>query len=234
MDVQEIRELFKRHGLDISRDDVWEVRPGTPVVLHKALERLAVAIDVQWEHPQVLRMERDEAVILVSGYLDERPGEWSIGEALVQPMKDTGRKTAKGKPIYEPEGIGNYAVTPRQASYPYAMAEKRGKDRVILKLAGLHGAYSEEEADDFKQKPEAEEILPPPPPHLSKDVYIKKALERMKDFHSASELLAWAKSEREKVWAQYGIQTHDEDGEAFIQAYRERKSYLEAQPDVDA
>jgi transcription initiation factor IIF auxiliary subunit len=31
------------------------------------------------------------------------------------------------------------------------MAEKRAKDRVILKLVGLHGdVYSEEEADDFK------------------------------------------------------------------------------------
>ena len=32
------------------------------------------------------------------------------------------------------------------------MAEKRAKDRVILKLVGLHGhVYSEEEADDFKK-----------------------------------------------------------------------------------
>jgi hypothetical protein len=31
------------------------------------------------------------------------------------------------------------------------MAEKRAKDRVILKLVGLHGyVYSEDEADDFK------------------------------------------------------------------------------------
>ena len=37
------------------------------------------------------------------------------------------------------------------------MAEKRAKDRVILKLAGIHGdAYSEEEADDFKESEESE------------------------------------------------------------------------------
>ena len=36
--------------------------------------------------------------------------------------------------------------------YPVAMAEKRAKDRVILKLAGLSGhVYSEEEADEFKE-----------------------------------------------------------------------------------
>jgi hypothetical protein len=35
--------------------------------------------------------------------------------------------------------------------YPWAMAEKRAKDRVVLKLVGIHGlVYSEDEADDFK------------------------------------------------------------------------------------
>jgi hypothetical protein len=57
--------------------------------------------------------------------------EWSIGEALI--------------------GV-NYRVSGKQAAYVYAMAEKRAKDRVILKLIELHGyVYSEEEADEFKQ-----------------------------------------------------------------------------------
>jgi len=68
-------------------------------------------------------------VILVVGKHGEK-SEWSIGEAVVN---------------------SNYKVSGKQAAYPYAMAEKRAKDRVILKLIGLHGfAYSEEEADEFK------------------------------------------------------------------------------------
>ena len=56
--------------------------------------------------------------------------EWSMGEALVNV---------------------NYRVSGKQAAYVYAMAEKRGKDRVILKLIELHGlVYSEEEADEFR------------------------------------------------------------------------------------
>src|SRR5688572_31563852 len=40
----------------------------------------------------------------------------------------------------------NYHVTGKQPSYPWAMAEKRAKDRVILKLVGIHGlVYSEDE-----------------------------------------------------------------------------------------
>jgi len=92
-----------------------------------------------FEPPTIIRAERDEAVLLVTGRL---PGakagakqaadriEWSMGEALVNV---------------------NYRVSGKQAAYVYAMAEKRGKDRVILKLIELHGlVYSEEEADEFR------------------------------------------------------------------------------------
>jgi hypothetical protein len=83
----------------------------------------------------VLRAEREEAVILVTGTMKDR-SEWSIGEALVNV---------------------NYRVTGKQAAYVYAMAEKRAKDRVILKLIGLHGmAYSEEEADEFQARAQRE------------------------------------------------------------------------------
>ena len=43
--------------------------------------------------------------------------------------------------------------------YPFAMAEKRAKDRVILKLLGVAGdTYSEEEADAFKDSIESQLI----------------------------------------------------------------------------
>src|SRR4051794_35177671 len=127
MDAKEIRELLKRNGLDISRDDVWEVRPGAPVVKHSSLERLAAAIRVEWGPPQILRAGRDEAVLIATGKIGDGQPEWSIGEACI------------GQ---------NYKVSGKMQPYPYAMAEKRAKDRVILKLAGLHGAYSEFESDN--------------------------------------------------------------------------------------
>ena len=109
--------------------NVWRVQ-GTVVIYHKALERIAAQAQIRFDPPTIVRAERDEAVILVSGRMGERL-EWSIGEALV--------------------GV-NYRVSGKQAAYVYAMAEKRAKDRVILKLIELHGlVYSEEEADEFKQ-----------------------------------------------------------------------------------
>ena len=157
-----IRDLFKQANVSLNRDDVWAVQ-GAPVVRHRALERLAAVIGIEFSSPVILRNEADEAVILATGRKGDK-SEWSIGEARVVLMHDTGRKNDKGRTIYAPPdgAVGNYQITPRQSAYPYAMAEKRAKDRVILKLAGLHGVYSEEESDDFRQRERDEEREPDP------------------------------------------------------------------------
>lgn len=153
MSQDRIREILATYG-ELMEGNVWKVQ-GQTVILHKALERIAAKAMIVFDPPVVLRAERDEAVLLVTGRTyrrTEKEGifdkvEWSIGEALVNV---------------------NYRVSGRQAAYVYAMAEKRAKDRVILKLIELHGyAYSEDEADDFRSgkprltEPEAESDEPP-------------------------------------------------------------------------
>ena len=128
-----LQEILKDIGLT-ERQAVWDCH-GTPVVLHKALEKVAAHYNVVFDQPQIIACDvaAKEAVICVTGHMAEAT-EWSIGEAAPYNNKN---------------------------SYPFAMAEKRAKDRVILKLVGLHGdVYSEEEADDFKAaKPK--EAAPP-------------------------------------------------------------------------
>lgn len=124
-----IAEVLATFGEPVA-GNVWRVQ-GQPVIYHKTLERIAAQAKIRFESPHIIRGERDEAVILVMGYMGER-SEWSIGEALI--------------------GV-NYRVSGKQAAYVWAMAEKRAKDRVILKLIELHGLlYSEEEADEFKDE----------------------------------------------------------------------------------
>jgi hypothetical protein len=133
-----IAEVLARFGEPMA-GNVWRVQ-GTPVIYHKVLERIAAQAKITFDPPSILRAERDEAVILVTGRMGER-AEWSIGEALVDV---------------------NYRVSGKQAAYVWAMAEKRAKDRVILKLIELHGlVYSEEEADEFREaRPAAGEDAP--------------------------------------------------------------------------
>jgi hypothetical protein len=133
-----IADVLARFGEPMA-GNVWRVQ-GTPVIYHKVLERIAAQAKITFDPPSILRAERDEAVILVTGRMGDR-AEWSIGEALVDV---------------------NYRVSGKQSAYVWAMAEKRAKDRVILKLIELHGlVYSEEEADEFKEaRPAAGEDAP--------------------------------------------------------------------------
>lgn len=128
---KQIAEILATYGEPLA-GNVWRVQ-GTAVIYHKALERIAAQARIRFDAPVIVRAERDEAVILVTGHMPGPGGEraeWSIGEALI--------------------GV-NYKIGGKQPAYVYAMAEKRAKDRVILKLVGLHGLlYSEDEADEFK------------------------------------------------------------------------------------
>ena len=177
-----IAEVLAKFGEPMA-GNVWRVQ-GQPVIYHKALERIAAQAQIQFEPPSIVRAERDEAVILVTGRMGERV-EWSIGEALV--------------------GV-NYRVSDKQAAYVYAMAEKRAKDRVILKLIELHGlVYSEEEADEFKQgRPGANEAAPEPArttvevsgPESSIEAELKQKISKAKSINAVTDLMLHADTQR--------------------------------------
>lgn len=118
-----LETILKKYH-DNPRDAIWNCH-GTWVAYHKALEEIAAKAKITFDPPQILEAngEKKVAAICVCGTMGDRK-EWSIGEAAPHNNKN---------------------------AYPWAMAEKRAKDRVILKLIGLHGSvYSEEEADDFR------------------------------------------------------------------------------------
>lgn len=149
---KQIMDFMEKYGVE--SDEIWEVHGSTWVVKHKALERVAAEQGITWDRPAMLECNSADGVaaMCVFGKLGDRL-EWSIGEALT---------VREGRPG------GNYKVTGKQAGYVYAMAEKRAKDRVILKLLSISGAlYSEEEADDFKR----------PNPHTTKPSEIVPATE---------------------------------------------------------
>jgi len=115
---------------ELQKDDFWKLPQGRDVwlVKHSAIEVIAVKAGITFDMPEIVQANAAEktAVIVARGFMGER-SEWSFGEATPYNNKNT---------------------------YPFAMAEKRAKDRVVLKLVGLHGlAYSEDESDDFKEPP---------------------------------------------------------------------------------
>jgi len=133
---EKLKKLLSEVGekVDMSDDKnsaVWSLPQNKNVLIikHKALEKISAHLGMWFDPPDVLENNTDKNIVsmCVRGYIDDGKGKnsaWSIGE--VSPKNNTNK-------------------------YPYAIAEKRAIDRVILKLLGVHGdMYSEEEAEYFK------------------------------------------------------------------------------------
>lgn len=124
-----VGEKLKEIG-ETAESALWDCH-GTLCVYHKALERIAAAQGVTFDDPQLISVDLEAgntgaAAVWVRGHLGEK-SEWSYGEAS--------KHNSKNK-------------------FPLAMAEKRAKDRVILKLIGLHGyIYSDDELEDTDDNP---------------------------------------------------------------------------------
>lgn len=142
-----IEAIRVKYGLEAS--DFWELpqKKGTWIAKHSALEIVATKANIVWSMPQIIEADGGNgiAAMVVMGTMDNR-SEWATGEASNKNNKN---------------------------SYPWAMAEKRGKDRVVLKLSGIAGlVYSEDEADDFKQPSNAPSQVPVKPAANQEDAFV--------------------------------------------------------------
>jgi len=124
MSISEKTAAFMaKHG--VTSDEVWLLPGGKAhAIQHSALERIAVANKIEVEWPTVVQNNEHGIALLGAGRIGD-VAIWATGEA-----------------------------SPKNCKNPYywAMAEKRLKDRLTLKLLGIHGTgglYSEDEADDF-------------------------------------------------------------------------------------
>jgi hypothetical protein len=128
---------------DVRSDEVWPVPGGKAyAVKHKAIERIATEKGITFERPAVIGCDLAEKsmVVCVFGTMGEKT-EWTFGEASPANSKN---------------------------AYFAAMAEKRAKDRCVLKLLAAHGdLYSEDEAEDFKR----------PNPHVTRPADILPSAE---------------------------------------------------------
>ena len=189
---ERLKDLITEVGLT-ERQATWNCH-GTPVVLHKALEKIASKHNIVFDAPNIIEsdIKTKHVAICVTGHMADAT-EWSIGEAA--PYNTTNK-------------------------YPYAMAEKRAKDRVILKLVGLHGdVYSEEEADEFKnQKPQNSE------PNLSIDQ--AERIDALLEFYEDCNLERFEQAEKKYVKVLNMVGIGEEQYNQIVEAHDKRKKEL--------
>ena len=134
MDIKQLADKYdlKHDQQDPTKSDFWKHKQsGKWIIKHDAVEKIAVVEGITFEDPDFIISERDCCVL--RGVASKPTGEetfrteWTIGEADMQLNCKMG--------------------------YPYAMAEKRLKDRLTLKLINAYeyGIYSDSEADSFSK-----------------------------------------------------------------------------------
>ena len=126
----DIEQLAKKY--DLSQEDFWKHgKSGKWIIKHDGVEKIASMDGIIFEDPNFIITERDCCVLHGTASLplggNKFKTEWTIGEADMKLNCKMG--------------------------YPYAMAEKRLKDRLTLKLINAYeyGIYSDVEADVFSK-----------------------------------------------------------------------------------
>ena len=104
----------------ITEDDFYpEKRSNKDIIKHSGCEKIARNVGIKYSEPRFLTVQRDHSVLYCAATLGDRM-EWTVGEADL-------KSNCFNK-------------------YVHSMAEKRCKDRLILKLIGVYGdIYSDTE-----------------------------------------------------------------------------------------
>ena len=165
-----IKQLAEKYGL--TKDDFWELRKNSNkwIITHDACEKIAVQENIVFEPMEVVSYipsiitENGEKVQQVRYGRESWKPAWAgtcqkkSGDVA---LLTTGYKA--DNPDYKIQTTGEANALNCTAEYYFAMAEKRGKDRVILKLINAYeyGIYSDVEADDFEKhdKPPTEKQI---------------------------------------------------------------------------
>lgn len=197
--ADKIKEFMNKYG--VAKDEIWQVPGGKSYAIkHSAIERIAFQHNITFSAPTIIEADSANkiATILVTGKLGDFE-QWSIGEAAPHNNKN---------------------------AYTFAMAEKRAKDRVILKLINIHGIlYSEDELDEPRTagKPELRVVNKEPEREETEILAMKKLNQMIETCPTVATLDAMVKSQDWKTALEL---THDDDKALLRKAYATRRETL--------
>ena len=168
MNIKELADKYK-----LTKDDFWELRKNSDkwIITHDACEKIAVTEGILFDPPQIVNYT--PTIITENGEKVQKVTKW--GTQTWKPawagtcQQTTGAVSViitgykKDNPDYKLWTYGEADASNCTSTYYGAMAEKRGKDRIILKLINAYeyGIYSDVEADDFAKhdKPPTEKQI---------------------------------------------------------------------------
>ncbi len=115
-----------KENYNLTKDAFWQLRDKW-IITHDAVMIIAEQEGIEFDIPEIKILDERHIMMHGKARLGDKE-EWTTGEA----------------------NLANNCKAP----YPFAMAEKRWKDRITLMLIGVYhlGVYSEDEADSFQKE----------------------------------------------------------------------------------
>ena len=168
MDIKQLADKY-----ELTKDDFWELRRNSNkwIITHDACEKIAVQENIVFEPPQIINYT--PTIITENGEKVQKVTKWGTQNWKPAWAGTCQRKSGdvamiitgykQDNPDYKIWTTGEANGDNCTMNYLMAMSEKRGKDRIILKLINAYeyGIYSDVEADDFAKhdKPPTEKQL---------------------------------------------------------------------------
>ena len=168
MDIKQLAEKY-----ELTKDDFWELRRNSNkwIITHDACEKIAVQENIVFEPPQIINYT--PTIITENGEKVQKVTKWGTQNWKPAWAGTCQRKSGdvamiitgykQDNPDYKIWTTGEANGDNCTMNYLMAMSEKRGKDRIILKLINAYeyGIYSDVEADDFAKhdKPPTEKQI---------------------------------------------------------------------------
>lgn len=137
-----MNKLYKKYGLN--SDDV-HIHKHYKIITRAGINKIEAQANIDMDY-EVIRAERDEVALLCTGTMLDSEGK------KIKSVKTFGEATQDKIEVVDGQVVKTYKGNVRQSDpYLFAMAEKRGKSRAVLTLAGFYelGFYGEDEADAF-------------------------------------------------------------------------------------
>ena len=136
MNRERLKQLYKKYNL--SKDDIFALKFGNSkkhIITRPGIEKIqaSLGIDVQLKIESKSDDHRNCIILATGCIFTTDPKGQKIPKQMCQ-------------------SFGEVSPQNNTNSFPIAMAEKRALARVVIKMAGLFGVYSEDEAEVFKKE----------------------------------------------------------------------------------
>tara|TARA_R110002020_G_scaffold195228_1_gene396235 strand:- start:65 stop:478 length:414 start_codon:yes stop_codon:yes gene_type:complete len=137
MNRENLKEIYNKYNLD--PDDIFVLKFGgkdKPIITRAGIEKIQAQLNIQVNFKiEKLSDDLKSCIILAHGVI----------------MKDHPEQKGQQLPGVMAQSFGEVSPANSTHKFPIAICEKRALGRVVLKMAKLHGIYSEDESEDFKK-----------------------------------------------------------------------------------